>query len=65
VHRIADLKGLAGHRRHDHRIGARPATYGRHSTGLVIFVAAADRPVPMIIAWVHARPYVAARAPKP
>jgi hypothetical protein len=46
-------------------MGAWPAIYGRHGTGLVIFVVVAGRPVPMIIAWVHCRPYVAVSAPTP
>jgi hypothetical protein len=45
-------------------MGARPATYGRGGTHLVIFVVVAGWPVPMITGWVHCRPYVAAVAPK-
>jgi hypothetical protein len=62
---FADLEGAAAYHRHDHRIGAWPATYGRGGTYLVIFVVVAGRWVPVIIAWVRGRPYSTVIAPKP
>jgi hypothetical protein len=65
VHRIDDLEGAARHCRHDHRIGAWPAIYGRGRTHLMIFAVATGRSAPVIIAWVHGRPYLTVFAPKP